>query len=88
MDWREDLKQVPEWLKKEWDKVRGSSSTLGGKWKIHEGVEDPNAGPMAEGYSSTGYFRNGKKFRYMVIDWEGMMGSSGTGFYRKRKLSL
>ena len=82
-----DLGQVPEWLRKEWYRVRGTSRTLGGKWKISEGVEDPNAGPMAEGYAGTGYFRNGKKFRYMVIDWEGMMGSSGTGFYRKRKFA-
>ena len=81
----EDLGQVPEWLKKEWNKVRGTTRTLGGKWKISEGVEDPEASNFNEGYSGTGYFRNGKKFKYMVVAWDGMQGSTGEHFYRKRK---
>ena len=76
------LDQVPEWLKREWNKVRGTTRTLGGKWKIRHGVEDPETG----GYG-TGYFRNGKTFRYMIVDWEGGQGTTGTGFYRKLKHS-
>lgn len=79
-----DLEQVPEWLKREWNKVRGTTRTLSGKWKISEDVEDPKAGYDNYG---TGYFRNGKKFKYMIVDWEGMQGSTGTGFYRKCKRS-
>ena len=79
-----DLDQVPKWLKAEWNKVKGTTRTLGGKWKISEGVVDPEAGYDNCG---TGYFRNGKEFKYMIVDWEGMQGSGGTGFYRKRKRS-
>ena len=83
----EDLDQVPEWLKREWNKVRGTTRTLGGKWKISYAVEDPEPSNLSEGYSGTGYFRNGKKFRYMIVAWEGGMGSTGEHFYRKRKRS-
>ncbi len=83
----EDLDQVPEWLKREWNKVRGTTRTLGGKWKICHGVEDPDPGNFNEGYSGTGYFRNGKKFKYMIVVWQGMQGSDGESFYRKRKRS-
>ena len=83
----EDLDQVPEWLKTEWNKVRDTTRTLSGKWKISEGVEDPEPSNFNEGYSGTGYFRNGKKFRYMIVVWDGMQGSTGEHFYRKRKRS-
>ena len=77
-----NLDQVPEWLKREWNKVNGTTRTLGGKWKISDFVDDPETG---EG--GTGYFRNGKTFKYMIVDWEGGQGTTGTGFYRKRKRS-
>ena len=83
----EDLDQVPEWLKREWHKIRGTTRTLGGKWKITEDVEDPEPSNFNEGYFGTGYFRNGKKFRYMTVAWAGMQGSAGQHFYRKRKRS-
>ena len=85
MTYEEALDQVPEWLKREWNSVRSTTRTLGGKWKVSEDIEDPEPNNLNEGYSGTGYFRNGKKFRYMIFDWAGMMGSAGTSFYRKHK---
>ena len=81
----EDLDQVPKWLLREWKEVRGTTRTLGGKWRIRDNVVNPEEDGLGEGYGNTGYFRNGKKYRYMIVAWEGMMGSDGEEFYRKRK---
>ena len=82
----EDLDRVPAWLNKEWGKVRRTSTMLGGKWRISEDIDDPQPNNFNEGYACTGYFRNGRKYRYLIVDWEGMMGSGGSSFYRKRRI--
>ena len=82
----ENLDQVPEWLKKEWSKVRGTTRTLGGKWRTLDGLDDPAIGSHYDG-NGTGYFRSGKTYRYMVVDWIGWQGRCGVSFYRKRRSS-
>lgn len=87
-----DLDEVPEWLIREWNKVGGATGgplkrTLGGKWKFSEDVENLVPDYFNEDCFLTGYFRNGKKFRYMIVVWEWIQGSGGQEFFRKRKRS-
>ena len=85
-----DLNRVPSWLIREWDSGRDANRppnyrTLGEKWKVREGVDDLYAVDWADW--GTGYFRTGKRFRYMIVAWEGGQGTFGEGFYRKLRRS-
>ena len=57
--------EAPEWLKEGWNKVRGTTKTLCRKWRLRHGMKNPQAD-----YDNwaTEYFRNGKRFRYMIMD--------------------